>query len=100
MLTMAFGLNAKTFRRSDPLSKYLGSALCSGFEEFGPVREVVERGSMRVIELEGRDGDGAVADGGHIGIGFDAFDLFLFVQPEIATAARVSARLEHVARDL
>src|ERR1700733_2151031 len=100
MLTMAFGLNAKTFRRSDPLSKYLGSALCSGFEEFGPVREVVERGSMRVVELEGCNRDGAVADGGHVGVGFDALNLLLLVQPEVAAAARIGAGLEHVPRDL
>ena len=55
---------------------------------------------MRVVELERRDGDGAVADGGHIGVRLDAIEELLLVQPVVAAAARVGAGLEQVARDL
>ena len=70
------------------------SALCGGLEEFGPMRQVIQRRGVGVIELEGGDGNGAVADGGHVGVRVDAFDLLLFVQPIIAAAARIGAGLE------
>ena len=41
--------------------------------------EVVERGGVGVVELERGDGDGAVADGGHVRVGLDAFDELLLV---------------------
>src|SRR5277367_4301417 len=61
------------------------------FQQLRPVREVFERRRVGVIELEGRDGDRAVADGRKIGVRFDVFDALLFVQPEIFAAARVGA---------
>src|SRR5271155_4764915 len=59
-----------------------------------------ERWSMGVIELERCDGNGAVADGGEVGVRLDVFDALLFMQPEVFAAARVSAGLQQVARDL
>ena len=64
------------------------------------MREVIERGGVGVIELEGRDGNGAVADSGYVRVGLDVLNTFLLVQPEITAAAGIGAGLEHVARDL
>ena len=40
------------------------------------------------------------ADGGHVGVGLDAFDKLLLVEPVVAAAARVGAGLQQIARDL
>lgn len=61
--------------------------------------EVIERGGVGVVELERRDGDCAVTDGGHVRVGLDAFDELLLMEPIVAAAARVGAGLEQVARD-
>src|ERR1700683_1185888 len=61
---------------------------------------MIERRGVRVVKLERGDGNGAVADGGHVGVRFDALDKLLLVQPEIAAAARVEAWLKDVAGDL
>ena len=40
----------------------------SFFESFRPVRKMMERGGVRVVDNQRSDGDGAVADGGVIGV--------------------------------
>ncbi len=55
---------------------------------------MIQRFSMRVIELERRDGDGAVAHGGQIRIRLDAINELLLVQPKIFAATRIGARLQ------
>lgn len=61
--------------------------------------EMIEGGSVGVVELEGSDGDGAIADGGLVGAGLDVFDYFLLGEPVVAAPARVFAGAEDVARD-
>src|SRR5713226_4108690 len=49
----------------------LRSLFEGGFEELGPMREMVEGGGVGVVEMQRGDGDGAVADGGVIGAFLD-----------------------------
>ena len=68
-------------------------ALDDGLEKIGPVGKVFERRDVSVIEFEGGNGDGSVAHRGHVGVGLDAFDDLLLVQPEILSASGVCAGL-------
>src|SRR5580700_6669341 len=63
------------------------------------MRKMIERSGVCVVKLKRSDGNGAVANGGHVGVGLDALDEFLLVKPEIAAAARVRTWLQDVARD-
>src|SRR5271168_3212398 len=54
-----------------------------------PVRKMLERGRVRVIHLERRDGNGPVANGSVIGVGLDSFGELLLAQPEIPPPARI-----------
>ena len=65
----------------------------------GPVGEMFQGWDVGVVEFERGDGDGAVADRGHVRIRLYALHDLLLVQPEIFAAARVGARLQQVARD-
>src|SRR2546422_10981252 len=77
----------------------LRSLFEGGFEELGPVGEMVEGGGVCVVEMQRGDGDGGVTDGGVIGVFFDVLIHLLLVEPEVAAAARVGAFLQKVARN-
>src|SRR3989454_7278414 len=77
----------------------LRSLFEGGFEELGPMGEMVEGGGVGVVEVQRGDGDGGVADGGVIGVFFDVLIHLLLVEPEVAAAARVRTFLQEVARD-
>jgi hypothetical protein len=57
------------------------------------MRELIERRSGRVVELERNDGYGAVANGSYAGVSLDARYKFPLVEPEIAVAARIPTSL-------
>jgi hypothetical protein len=61
---------------------------------------MIERGRVRVIQLERRDGDRAGENCGVVGVRLDAFLHGLLVQPEIASAAWIFSRLQQVAQNL
>ena len=63
------------------------------------MREMIERWGMGVVELKRSDGNGAIANGSVVGIGFDALRELLLREPKITAAARILAGLQDVSRD-
>ena len=53
-----------------------------------------------MVELEWRDGNRSIADGGVIGVRVNSFGELLFVQPVKSAPARVGAGLKQVSGDL
>src|SRR5580704_6464948 len=93
-------MSQQTTRAPQVRRNWPALTLRSGFKEFRPTGKMIERTSVGVIELKRCNGNGAIANGGHVRVGLDALHKFLLMQPKITAAAWIGARLKDVARDL